>query len=188
MATYRIMLPNGRYFFIQWPLKWKRVDAADDSAGKILRIGATNDMEYVDATAASIPDGDKGDITTSGSGATWTIDNDAVTYAKMQNVSATDKVLGRSTAGAGDVEEIACNAGGRSLLVSFSGTATLAAGTVTVNHASVTATSRIMLSRKTLGSSPGHLYISAVVASTSFTITSTDGSDDADVNWLFFEP
>lgn len=31
--------------------------------------------------------------------------NDAVTYAKMQNVSATSRVLGRKTAGSGDVEE-----------------------------------------------------------------------------------
>lgn len=42
--------------------------------------------------------------------------NDAVTYAKMQNVSATDKLLGRSTAGSGDVEEIACTAAGRAIL------------------------------------------------------------------------
>jgi hypothetical protein len=34
----------------------------------------------------------------------------------MQNVSATDKLLGRSTAGAGDVEEIACTSAGRALL------------------------------------------------------------------------
>lgn len=40
----------------------------------------------------------------------------AVTYAKIQNVSATDKLLGRSTAGAGVVEEIACTAAGRALL------------------------------------------------------------------------
>lgn len=63
-----------------------------------------------------VSDGDKGDIVVSGTGATWTIDNDAVSYAKMQNVSATDKVLGRSTAGAGNVEEIACTAAGRALL------------------------------------------------------------------------
>ena len=44
------------------------------------------------------------------------LDNDAVTYAKIQNVSATDKVLGRSTAGAGDVEEIACTAAARTVL------------------------------------------------------------------------
>ena len=45
-----------------------------------------------------------------------TIANDAVTYAKIQNVSATDKLLGRSTAGAGDVEEITCTAAGRALI------------------------------------------------------------------------
>ncbi|MCI4436031.1 MAG: hypothetical protein JHC33_04385 [Ignisphaera sp.] len=40
----------------------------------------------------------------------------ALTYAKMQNVSASDKLLGRSTAGAGVVEEIPCTAAGRALL------------------------------------------------------------------------
>lgn len=44
------------------------------------------------------------------------IQADAVTYAKIQNVSATDKVLGRSSSGAGDVEEIACTAAGRALI------------------------------------------------------------------------
>jgi hypothetical protein len=34
------------------------------------------------------------------------IANDAVTYAKIQNVSATSRILGRSSAGAGDVEEL----------------------------------------------------------------------------------
>lgn len=34
------------------------------------------------------------------------IRNDAVTYAKIQNVSATDRVLGRNSTGAGNVEEI----------------------------------------------------------------------------------
>jgi hypothetical protein len=55
--------------------------------------------------SSAISDGDYGDITVSGAGTVWTIDNDVVTFAKMQNI-ATDKLLGRDTAGSGDVQEI----------------------------------------------------------------------------------
>jgi hypothetical protein len=58
-----------------------------------------------------------GNVTGSGTGTfATTIANDAVTYAKIQNVSATDKVLGRSSAGSGDIEEIACTPFARSIL------------------------------------------------------------------------
>lgn len=55
---------------------------------------------------AVVSDGDKGDITVSSSGAVWTIDAGVVTYAKMQDVSATSRFLGRITGGSGDVEEL----------------------------------------------------------------------------------
>lgn len=73
--------------------------------------------------AAGVSDGDKGDITVSASGATWTIDNSAVTYAKMQNVSSTDRILGRSAAGAGPVQEITCTSFARGILDDTSPTA-----------------------------------------------------------------
>lgn len=46
-----------------------------------------------------------GDVTASANSNATTIANDAVTYAKMQNVSATSRILGRKTSGAGDTEE-----------------------------------------------------------------------------------
>jgi hypothetical protein len=56
--------------------------------------------------AGGFPDGDKGDITITSSGTVWTIDADAVTFAKIQNI-ATDSLIGRDTAGTGDPETIA---------------------------------------------------------------------------------
>lgn len=47
-----------------------------------------------------------GDVTSSAGAVALTIANDAVTYAKMQNVSATSRILGRITAAAGDAEEL----------------------------------------------------------------------------------
>lgn len=43
-----------------------------------------------------------------------------ITYAKLQNVSATDKLLGRSTVGAGVIEEITCTAFGRAVIAAAS--------------------------------------------------------------------
>lgn len=58
---------------------------------------------YVDAATAGLSDGDYGDITISGTGTTFTIDANVVTFAKMQQVS-TDVFLGRDTAGTGNIE------------------------------------------------------------------------------------
>jgi len=84
------------------------IDTTNDNAYIAVGTASSSDWEISnDGAGGGISDGDKGDITVSGSGATWTIDNDVVTYAKMQNVSATDRILGRDTTGAGDVEELA---------------------------------------------------------------------------------
>ena len=47
---------------------------------------------------------------------TAAISGSAVTYAKLQDVSATDRLLGRSSVGSGVVEEIVCTAAGRALI------------------------------------------------------------------------
>lgn len=88
----------------------KLLGRGDSGSGDVQEItigtGLTMTGTTLSATASGVSDGDKGDITVSGSGATWTIDNDAVTYAKMQNVTATNRFLGRISGGAGDVEEL----------------------------------------------------------------------------------
>jgi hypothetical protein len=76
-----------------------------------ITTNATNDEITISSSGGGgLSDGDKGDITVSSSGTVWTIDNDVVTFAKMQNI-ATDRLLGRDTAASGDVEEITVGGG-----------------------------------------------------------------------------
>lgn len=97
------------------------VGTGDDTAAKL--TAGTNGYYLVTDSAEST--GLKwqalelGDLSVS----TGKIQGDAVTYAKMQNVSATDKILGRSSSGAGDVEEITCTSFARQILDDTTGTA-----------------------------------------------------------------
>ena len=62
------------------------------------------------AAGPAVADGDKGDITVSSSGAVWTIDHQAVTFAKMQHIP-TSHLLGRHSSGSGDVQQIGIDGG-----------------------------------------------------------------------------
>lgn len=107
---------TDRYFYFTGP--------ATAALGTISAFGRSL-LDDADAAAARATigvgavgtqgDGDKGDIIVSASGAAWTVDADAISYAKLQNVSATDRMLGRASAGSGDVEEIAFTAAARTL-------------------------------------------------------------------------
>jgi hypothetical protein len=68
--------------------------------------GAGADPSWQAAPGGGVSDGDKGDVTVSSSGSVWTIDAGAVTYAKLQDISATQRVLGRNSGGSGDAEEV----------------------------------------------------------------------------------
>lgn len=68
---------------------------------------------------------------------------DAITFAKFQNVN-TDILLGRSSAGSGDVEEIPCTAAGRALLDDIDAAAqrvTLGLGTLATQDGTFSGTS-----------------------------------------------
>lgn len=67
------------------------------------------------------------------------------------------------------------------------GTATLTAGAVTVANTSVTATSRIIAFSNTDGGTPGWLRNSGRTAGTSFTVTSSSGTDTSTFAYEIFE-
>lgn len=67
------------------------------------------------------------------------------------------------------------------------GTATLVAGTVTINNTSVTANSLIFITKTASGGASGIMRVSAIVAGTSFTVVSASGTDTSSFNWLIVE-
>ena len=67
------------------------------------------------------------------------------------------------------------------------GKATLSSGTVTVSTTHVSTDSMVFLTVAPTGTSVGKLRVSAVVADTSFTITSSDSGDDCEVWWFIID-
>lgn len=105
---------------------------------------------------------------------------DANIYRNSANMLGTDSSFSLQVVGRGFFVKEGVNA--------TMGTATLVAGTVVVNTTKVTGNSRIFLTAQTTGAAPGALRVSARTAGTSFTVTSSSGTDTSTFAWLIIEP
>ena len=107
---------------------------ADISGSETKKVTAKNLVDAgLDLIDVSTIDLDKLDQSSTTKLGTASIADDAITYVKIQNVTATDRLLGRSSADAGVIEEIICTAAGRALLDDLSAAAqrtTLGLGTI----------------------------------------------------------
>lgn len=127
------------------------------------------------------------------SSARWTLRADG-RMAWGPGNSAADTTLARSAVGVlavttGSFDVATAGQGYRTAEGSNAkqGTATLTAGSVVVANTSVTATSRIFLTSQADGGTPGFLRVSTRTAGTSFTITSSSGTDTSTVAYEIFE-
>jgi len=160
-----------------------RVSSTCAAGSSIREIAANGTVTCETDDSGGVSDGDKGDITVTATGATWTIDNAVVTLAKMADL-ATARFLGRTTGGTGVPEALTgtqatamldtftsvlqglapASGGGTSNFLRADGTWTAPAGGGDITDVNVAATSPITSSSSTCASGACSTTISTSTA------------------------
>lgn len=138
------------------------------TAGQVLQSGGAGaDPSW--ATGILVTDGDKGSITVSSSGTVWTLDDAAVSLAKMANLNQY-QLIGRSSSGSGVPQAISTSADVYTMLGSANNAAirsnigldtmaTQAAGSVAITGGSITSVSTLHGTAKASTNTTGTLAL-----------------------------
>lgn len=121
----------------------------------------------------AITDGDKGDISVSSGGTTWTIDNGVVGYGKIQTVT-NNRLLGRSDTAGGSVQEIIVGTGlslSTGTLTATSGSMVYPGAGVAVSTGSAWGTSKTSPSGDIVGTTDSQVLTNKTISGASNTLS-----------------
>jgi len=130
-STVAFLDDSFRFLETPRPLVVQQAGTAISTRGTINFVSGATVADNVGSTraditiTAAISDGDKGDVTVTASGATWTIDAGVVTLAKMADL-AQDQFIIRTTASTGVPQTATMTAAGRAMAAAATAAAQVA--------------------------------------------------------------